>query len=90
MDIAAALVNSTIKTLTGKSLKDAVITRAWSEENVTNDPEASSLQTSLTHAVSDGLLKQTALTGIYDLTLLNQALTAAGNPAVSAAGLGNQ
>lgn len=87
---AATLVNSTIKSLTGKSLKDAVIARAWSEENVTDDPEAPSLRTSLDHAVSDGLLKQTALNGIYDLTLLNQALAAAGDPTVSAAGLGNQ
>ena len=87
---AAALVNSTIKTLTGKALKDAVITRAWTEESVTNDPEASSLQTSLSHAVADGLLKQTSLNGIFDLTLLNQALTAAGQPTVSSAGLGNQ
>lgn len=87
---AATLVNSTIKTLTGKALKDDVITRAWTEENVTNDPEAASLQTSLDHAVSVGLLKQTSLNGIFDLTLLNQALTAAGGQAVSAAGLGNQ
>jgi NitT/TauT family transport system substrate-binding protein len=87
---AATLVNSTIKTLTGKSLKDAVITRAWTEESVTNDPESSSLQTSLDHAVADGLLKQTSLKGIFDLTLLNQALTAAGQPTFSSAGLGNQ
>ncbi|MGH6654731.1 MAG: ABC transporter substrate-binding protein [Actinocrinis sp.] len=87
---ASALVNSTIKTLTGKALKDPVITRAWSEESVTDDPEASSLQTSLDHAVSDGLLKKTPLNGIYDLSLLNQALTAAGRPSVSAAGLGPQ
>jgi NitT/TauT family transport system substrate-binding protein len=87
---AAALVNDTIKSLTGKALKDAVITRAWSEENVTNDPEATSLQTSLDHAIADGLLKKTSLNGIYDLTLLNQALTAEGQPTVSAAGLGNQ
>lgn len=87
---AAALVNSTIKTLTGKALKDDVITRAWAEENVTNDPEAASLQTSLDHAVADGLLKQTDLHGIFDLTLLNQALSAAGDQTVSAAGLGGQ
>lgn len=87
---AATLVNSTIKTLTGKALKDAVITRAWGEENVTNDPEAASLQTSLAHAVSDGLLKQSPLNGIFDLSLLNQALAAAGQPTVSSAGLGNQ
>jgi NitT/TauT family transport system substrate-binding protein len=87
---AATLVNTTIKSLTGKSLKDPVITRAWTEENVTNDPEAASLQTNLDHAVADGLLKQTPLTGIYDLTLLNQALGEAGQPTVSSAGLGNQ
>jgi NitT/TauT family transport system substrate-binding protein len=87
---AATLVNTTIKSLSGKSLKDAVITRAWGEESVTNDPEASSLQTSLDHAVSDGLLKQTPLNGIYDLTLLNQALSAAGDPTVSSANLGPQ
>jgi NitT/TauT family transport system substrate-binding protein len=87
---AAALVNSTIKALTGKALKDDVITRAWTEENVTNDPEAASLQTSLDHAVAVGLLKQTNLRGIFDLTLLNQALTAAGDPVVSSAGLGTQ
>jgi NitT/TauT family transport system substrate-binding protein len=87
---AATLVNSTIKSLTGKALKDDVITRAWTEENVTNDPEAASLQNSLDHAVAVGLLKQTSLNGIYDLTLLNQALTAAGDPTVSSAGLGGQ
>ena len=87
---AATLVNSTIKSLTGKALKDDVITRAWTEENVTNDPEAASLQNSLGHAVAVGLLKQTSLNGIFDLTLLNQALTAAGDPAVSSAGLGSQ
>jgi NitT/TauT family transport system substrate-binding protein len=87
---AATLVNSSIKTLTGKALAADVITRAWGEENVTNDPEAGSLQTSLDHAVAVGLLKQTSLNGIFDLTLLNQALTAAGDPAVSSAGLGSQ
>ena len=87
---AAALVNTSIKALTGKALKDAVITRAWAEQNVTDDPLAASLSASLDHAVADGLLKQTPLQGIYDLTLLNQALTAAGDPVVSAAGLGRQ
>jgi NitT/TauT family transport system substrate-binding protein len=87
---AATVVNAAVKTLTGKALPTSVITRSWTEEAVTNDPLASSLQTSLAHAVSDGLLKQTPLNGIYDLTLLNKALTAAGDPTVSSAGLGNQ
>jgi NitT/TauT family transport system substrate-binding protein len=87
---AQTVVNAALKTLTGKALKSAVIARAWAEENVTDDPEAASLQTSLDHAVSDGLLKQSPLNGIYDLTPLNTALTAAGDPTVSSAGLGNQ
>jgi NitT/TauT family transport system substrate-binding protein len=87
---AAALVNTTIKSLTGKALKDGVITRAWTEENVTDDPEAASLQTSLDHAVADGLLKQTPLEGIFDLAPLNAALTEAGRPTVSSDGLGEQ
>jgi NitT/TauT family transport system substrate-binding protein len=87
---AQTVVNTALKTLTGKALPAATIARSWTEENVTNDPEASSLQTSLNHAVSDGLLKQSPLNGIYDLTLLNQALTTAGDPTVSSAGLGNQ
>ena len=60
----------------------AEIQRSWSEESVTNDPLVSSLQTSLSHAVSDGLLKNTSLTGIFDLTLLNQELTKAGETTV--------
>jgi NitT/TauT family transport system substrate-binding protein len=87
---AATLVNSTIKTLTGKALTDTVIARAWTEESVTNDPYAASLQTSLDHAVANGQLKSSPLKGIYDLTLLNQAVSAAGDPPVSAAGLGKQ
>ena len=38
--------------------------------------------TELDHAVSDGLLKTTSLDGIFDLTLLNQELTKAGQPTV--------
>jgi NitT/TauT family transport system substrate-binding protein len=87
---ASILVNTAIKSLTGKALKNPVITRAWANESVTNDPEASTLQTSLDHAVADGLLKQTSLKGIYNLTLLNQVLSTAGQPAVSAAGLGSE
>ncbi len=87
---AQSVVNDALKTLTGKSLKASEIQRAWTEENVTNDPEAASLQTSLDHAVAVGLLKSTSLDGIYDLAPLNQALQAAGDSTVSADGLGQQ
>jgi NitT/TauT family transport system substrate-binding protein len=87
---AQTQVNTQLTKLTGKALKAGVITRAWTEQSVTNDPLASTLQTNLDHAVADGLLKQTSLNGIFDLTLLNQDLGATGNPTVSASGLGPQ
>jgi NitT/TauT family transport system substrate-binding protein len=87
---AQKLVNSELKRLTGKALSDAEIQRSFSEQQVTNDPAAATLQTSLDHAVSTGLLKKTDLHGIFDLTILNAELTAAGQQAVSDAGLGKK
>ncbi|MEY9895328.1 NitT/TauT family transport system substrate-binding protein [Catenulispora sp. MAP5-51] len=90
---ARALVNAQLAALTGTPLKPEVIARAWGQESVTDDPVASSLRTNLDHAVADGLIqasKASALSGIFDLTLLNQALAAVGQPAVSADGLGAQ
>ena len=90
---ARALVNTQLAALTGTPLKPEVIARAWGQESVTDDPVASSLRTNLDHAVADGLIqasKASALSGIFDLTLLNQALAAVGQPAVSADGLGAQ
>ena len=87
---AQTVINTQLPKLSGSALKSSEITRSWTEESVTNDPIAGSLQTELNHAVSDGLLKNSSINGIFDLTLLNQALTAAGDPTVSAAGLGSQ
>jgi NitT/TauT family transport system substrate-binding protein len=84
---AQKTVNSELKRLTGKSLSDAVVARAFSEQSVTNDPWASTLQTSLDHAVAVNLLKKTDLHGIFDLSILNAELAAKGRPAVSDAGL---
>jgi NitT/TauT family transport system substrate-binding protein len=82
--------NAALKQLTGKALSTKVLNAAWSELSVTNDPLASTLQTEAQHAVTVGLLKTPDLNGIYDLTLLNKVLAAAGQPTVSAAGLGAQ
>ena len=79
---AQTLISGAIKQLTGSTIKAGEIQRSWTEESVTNDPLVSSLQTSLSHAVSDGLLKNTSLTGIFDLTPLNQELTKAGETTV--------
>jgi NitT/TauT family transport system substrate-binding protein len=87
---AQTVINAQLVKLTGKALKASEITRSWAEETVTNDPIAASLQTELNHAVSDGLLQNSPIDGIYDLTPLNQALTAAGDPTISADNLGTQ
>ena len=79
---AQTLISGAIKKLTGSTITAAEMQRSWTEESVTNDPLVSSLQEELAHAVSDGLLKNTSLTGIFNLTLLNQELTKAGQSTV--------
>jgi NitT/TauT family transport system substrate-binding protein len=86
-DVQAA-INDAIKGLSGKALKPAVLTSAFEALTPTVDPIASSLKTDLAHGVEIGVSKQTDLKGIYDLTILNKLLTAAGKPAVDDAGLG--
>lgn len=85
---AQKLVNSELKRITGKSLTDAEIQRSFSEQQSTNDPNASTLQTALDHAVAVGLLKNTDLHGIFDLRILNAELAKNGQTAVADAGLG--
>ncbi|MFC1412302.1 aliphatic sulfonate ABC transporter substrate-binding protein [Streptacidiphilus sp. N1-12] len=82
--------NDALTVLTKKALSDKVLDAAWSELSVTNDPLASTLKTEADHSVTAGFITTPDLSGIYDLTLLNKVLAAAGQPAVSAAGLGAQ
>lgn len=86
-DVEAA-VNAAIKGLSGKALKPAVLTSAFAALTPTVDPIASSLKTDLEHGVEIGVSKQADLKGIYDLTLLNKLLTAAGKAPADDAGLG--
>lgn len=87
-DDARTMINAALKTLTGKQLTDDVLQRAFDQIVVTTDPAADSLAKTKDNAVKAGLLKEVDLNGIYDLTLLNEVLSAAGAPAVSDAGLG--
>jgi NitT/TauT family transport system substrate-binding protein len=87
---AQKLVNDQLKQLTGKALTEAEIQRAFTEQQVTDDPNASTLQTSSDHAVAVGLLKKTDLHGIFDLTILNAELAKNNLSAVSDAGLGKK
>jgi NitT/TauT family transport system substrate-binding protein len=80
---AQAAANAQLGTLTGKPLKDNVLTAAFKDMTFTNDPIASSLYTSAKHAEDVGLLKTVDLKGIYDLGPLNELLKASGQPAVS-------
>ncbi len=75
-DLPAAkqLVNAQLEELTGKALKPATLDRAFRQITLTEDPLASTLQTSLDHAVSTGLVERADLSGIYDLTLLREVL----------------
>jgi NitT/TauT family transport system substrate-binding protein len=79
---AQTVVNAGIEKITQKKLADAVIAAAFKNLTFTDDPIASSLRTSADHAVAVGLLTKPDLTGIYELTLLNQVLKAKGETAV--------
>jgi NitT/TauT family transport system substrate-binding protein len=80
---AQADANAELAAYTGKPLKPSIVAAAFKEITFTNDPDASSLTTDASQAVSLGLLKPVNLSGIFDLTPLNQALAAAGQPQVS-------
>jgi NitT/TauT family transport system substrate-binding protein len=81
---AETAANAELATLSGKSLKPAILSAAFAQVTFTNDPIAASLVTDASHAVSVGLLKPVSnLSGIYDLGPLNKLLTSAGQPAVS-------
>ena len=79
---AQALTNQGIKKITSKTIADKVILAAWPNLTFTVDPIAPSLKGSADHATKIGLLDPIDLTGIYDLTLLNELLQAAGKPPV--------
>ncbi|MER5965636.1 aliphatic sulfonate ABC transporter substrate-binding protein [Streptomyces sp. NPDC002057] len=87
-DKAKTSANEALKALSGKSLDAKVIDPAWPSIAITNDPLAATLKTQSEWAVKAELIKQPDLAGIYDLTLLNKVLKAAGQPEVSDAGLG--
>ncbi|MEU5523534.1 aliphatic sulfonate ABC transporter substrate-binding protein [Streptomyces sp. NPDC047860] len=87
-DEAKTVANEQLRTDSGKALPAEVLDPAWESIRFTDDPLASTLRTQADHAVEAGLLQQPDLTGIYDLTLLNKVLKAAGRPAVDDAGLG--
>ncbi|THA33892.1 aliphatic sulfonate ABC transporter substrate-binding protein [Streptomyces sp. A1547] len=87
-DKAKASANAKLEADGGKPLDAKVIDPAWKSILVTDDPLATTLKTESDWAVKAKLIEQPDLAGIYDLTLLNKVLKAAGKPEVSDAGLG--
>ncbi|RMB82868.1 aliphatic sulfonate ABC transporter substrate-binding protein [Streptomyces shenzhenensis] len=85
---AKAAANKQLELDSGKALPAEVLDPAWKSIQITDDPLASTLDTEAEHAVKAGLLEQPDLAGIYDLTILNKVLEAAGESPVDAAGLG--
>ena len=81
---AQTVVNAGIEKITSKKLADNVIQGAWKNLRFTNDPIAVSLKGSADHAVDVGLLEEVDLEGIYDLKLLNEVLTKAGEAEIDA------
>lgn len=80
---AQATVNAEIEKYTGRTLGDDLMAAAWANLTFTVDPIASSLSKSASDAEHLGLLDDPGdLSGLYDLTLLNELLTSAGRPPV--------
>lgn len=85
---AATAANDHLEALTGNRLTDEILTASIDNLTFTVDPIASSLYASAEHAQDAGLLDPVDLSGIYQLDLLNELLTAAGKPTVSGEGAG--
>jgi NitT/TauT family transport system substrate-binding protein len=77
-DESQQVVNAAIGELSGKAPDPKQTAAAWKTLTFLNDPLASSLRDGAKHAQSVGLLDPVDLNGIYDLSLLNEVLTAKG------------
>lgn len=79
---AQTAANKEIETITGKPVKANLLTASFAELTFTFDPLAQTVKTSADNAVAAGLSKEYDLTGLFDLSLLNQILAADGKPTV--------
>ncbi|MEU5901968.1 MULTISPECIES: aliphatic sulfonate ABC transporter substrate-binding protein [Streptomyces] len=85
---ARQAANRQLATDAGKALPRHILDPAWQSIDFTDDPLAATLRTEAAHAARAGLLQRPDLSGIYDLTLLNKVLKAAGQRPVDDANLG--
>jgi NitT/TauT family transport system substrate-binding protein len=87
---AKSAVASSIASLTGSTIDPSVLDRAWSQVEFTADPLPATLVESANHAIAVGLLDQSEIDAagglpgsLYDVTLINKVLAAAGEPEVA-------
>jgi NitT/TauT family transport system substrate-binding protein len=80
---AQVTVGDALSQLTGTTLPAGVLSTAWSNLTFTMDPIASSLQKSADEAKALGFLDSSDLTGIFDLSVLNEVLTERGQPTIA-------
>lgn len=77
-------VNSGIEKITQKKLPASVIAESWKSLTFTTDPILGSLTAGARNAETLGLLEKVDLSGITDLSLLNDTLREEGRPVVDA------
>lgn len=86
---AKTITNTAITQLTGATLSQPVLDRAFGELSFSADPLAATFPQLATDSVTAGVTTTVApLNGFVDVTELNMVLQADGRPAVDAAGLG--
>ena len=89
-DAAIKAFNTEFKKLTGKTIKENELRQAWSRIQFTNDPLKLSLFQEANNAYDIGYLakgkSRPDLSGIYDLTILNQVLKEKGLQPIGATG----
>jgi NitT/TauT family transport system substrate-binding protein len=86
---AEAAVNRQLAQLTGKTLPRPVLDSSYRDIQLTVDPLAGLFPQLAKDQVTAGIVKQApSVTGLVDLTPLNSVLRQAGQPTVSAGGLG--
>jgi len=81
---AEQLVSQGIKQITGKPIDGNLVIASFKNITFTNDPIASSLVQDNKHQKALGFPAASSLSGLYDLSFLNKALKAAGEPTIPA------
>jgi NitT/TauT family transport system substrate-binding protein len=80
---AESAANTELAAYTGKALKSSLVADSFKEITFTNDPDESSLEAQASWAEAVGIESSDNVTGIFDLTPLNTALSAAGEAQIS-------